>query len=136
MVSDLCNYSEGGTIAIFDKSTGAFSFNSTDLITFGSQTVTFEITATSGKTTETFTFDLNLINPCLVAEFDIDPDIIHEEIDYNVYSSNLASVISLDLALVSVSHPSTLCPPYEIDIVKDDYSQLDGLIFSYDSDSK
>ena len=133
---DLCNYSDEATEAKFNQSTGAFTFNSTDIVKLGTQTVIFEITATSGKSTETYTFGLNLINPCLVAEFNIDPDIIHEEINYNVYSANSATVIPIDQALISVSHPSSLCPAYEIDIVKDDYAELDNTIFSFDTNSK
>ena len=61
---DLCDYSSELTTSKFDPETGLFSFKSTDIMTFWSQTITFEIFATSGESEESFTFDMKLVNPC------------------------------------------------------------------------
>ena len=135
-INDLCDFKDENTEAVFDLETGQYTFRSTDLITFGTQKVSFEITARSGDSSSTFTFDLNLVNPCLISEFNIDPDIISQEITHNIYYSNQATQISLDPSMVSQSHTSDLCPPYQLNIVSNEKSLPDGLVFEYDVDSK
>ena len=61
---DLCNYSDALTTTSFDPVTGVFSFDSDDYFTYGSQTLIFEITATSGNDAEAFLFDIILQSPC------------------------------------------------------------------------
>ena len=135
-IINLCNYQDENTYAAFNPETGEYSFRSTDLITFGTQKVQFEITASSGKSQGSYRFDLNLINPCLISEFSIDPDIISDEISYNIYNANEALQISLDPAMVTQSHKSSLCPPYHINIFSDETNLPSGLFFEYDTDSK
>ena len=48
---DLCSYNVGTTTTSFDENSGDFSFTSKDFVTFGVQTIIFEITGTSGTTT-------------------------------------------------------------------------------------
>ena len=46
--TDLCQYAEGGTTAVFDSVTGNYSFQSVDFATFGTQTLTFAIRGSTG----------------------------------------------------------------------------------------
>ena len=46
---DLCNHTEGSTTATFDSSTGNYFISSNDYKLFGTQTVTFDISVTSGS---------------------------------------------------------------------------------------
>ena len=85
-IVDLCSYSSGATKTAFDPDAGDFSFESADVVNFGSQSLTFEITATSGESFATIVFQLNLINPCFVAEFDIDFEVLDTTINYDVYA--------------------------------------------------
>ena len=87
-IVDLCNYSSGATTTTFNPKTGDFTFQSDDVVNFGSQSLTFEITATSGESTAATVFHLNLINPCFVAELSIDFDILDSTIEYDVYENN------------------------------------------------
>ena len=73
---NLCDYSDGQTTSTFDTDVGNFSFTSSEMQTFGTQTVSFAITGTAGGSAESFTFDLNLIDPCSAATISIDPQII------------------------------------------------------------
>ena len=73
---DLCDYSDGTTTSTFDTNTGTFSFTSSDVQLFGTQTVSFTITGAAGGSAESFAFDLNLIDPCSTAVISIDPQII------------------------------------------------------------
>ena len=71
----------------------------------------------------TFTFDLNLIDPCLVSKFEISSSMIENEISYNVFASNKASIVAkLDTKHVIVSHQSTLCPEIKLQIINADDS--------------
>ena len=47
---DLCNYASGKTTSSFDSNTGDYSISSDDYQLFGTQTVIFKITVTSGST--------------------------------------------------------------------------------------
>ena len=93
--------------------------------------MTFEITATSGTSSETFKFDLNLVNPCLVTTFDIDSSIVENEIDYNVHKLNSALVVPFDISLLTVAPASALCPDVELNLFTIDDTELDSSIFSY-----
>ena len=46
--TDLCQYADGGTTAVFDSVTGNYSFQSVDFATFGTQTLTFAIRGSTG----------------------------------------------------------------------------------------
>ena len=62
--TDLCNYSDAYTTSSLDPSTRLFSFTSTDYFTYGSQTITFEITGSSAGSSESFQFSIDLQSPC------------------------------------------------------------------------
>ena len=72
----ICNYTVGTTVVSFDSNTGDFSFTSSDIETFGTQSLFITITGFSGNSTESFSFDLNLIDLCEVATINIDPTIV------------------------------------------------------------
>ena len=157
-------------MSYFVPQRGKYAFTSNDLQKFGTQSITFTITATvessasdgdrqlgnnvdinigicvnvNGQSScpeETdestgvmsFTFELNLVDPCDIAEFSIDPSIINPSIYYGVYTDNIEMVTSLSQSLVTSSHPSPLCPDIVLDVVNANGSPLDGIIFSYNS---
>ena len=47
---DLCSFTDTQTVAEFDRSTGDYTFQSYDFPTFGTQTITLEITGRTGET--------------------------------------------------------------------------------------
>ena len=62
---DFCGYSGGSTTtAAFDTLTGSLAFSSTENQVYGSQIVSFEITATSGTASLTIPFTMELLDPC------------------------------------------------------------------------
>ena len=139
---DLCNYktpnslrflSESGkdvfTRALFDADTGEFSFASNDIKTFGSQTIVFRISGNSGEMSESFTFEINLIDPCEVSTITIDPDIIGN-ISYNVHQMNSVNTTTLNTSLISLSHDTPLCP-LELNIINDDGGELNEAVFEF-----
>ena len=89
---NLCNFSSETTTSTFDTNSGEFSFNSSDITTFGTQTVSFTITGQAGQSTESITYELNFIDPCSASEIVIDPLIIPNSIDFNIHASNSALV--------------------------------------------
>ena len=119
------------TTSLFNTETGVFDFTSSDLLYFGTQTITLTITGTVGESTESFTVALNLINPCSVATFDINPSIISEEIVYNVYPYNDAYEKTLNSSMITQSLTSTRCPSIEINIVNEDGSSLSEPFLNY-----
>ena len=123
------------TTSKFDPETGLFTFKSTDIMTFWSQTITFEIFATSGESEESFTFDLKLVNPCQIATFEISREIIDETIDYNVYRQSSAQVIQLDKELVRVRPESDLCPDIELSLANIDGSKITDQMFTYEAET-
>ena len=100
---NMCNYSDSNlraltfesgkdhslfTRSLFNSDTLTFSFESNDIKAFGNQTITFQITGQAGESnesTELSTFQLNLLDPCLISEIIIDSDIIDKSIKYNVH---------------------------------------------------
>lgn len=72
-----CSFtSPEGTISSFNAASGALSFTSPENIKFGSQVVTFTITASVGLNSETFNVIMNLIDPCTDATLNLDPSIV------------------------------------------------------------
>ena len=133
---NLCNYTSGATTSFFDPTTCTYTFNSTDIMTFWNQNVTFEITSSSGNSSKVTEFDLSIVNPCFVAEFTIDDAIISKEISYDIFSGNEPIVIELDQSLVQVSPASTLCPDIELDVLCATQPELDQEVFNYDVESQ
>ena len=132
---NLCDFSDGSTTSLFDTDTGDFTFASDDTLYFGSQTISLTITGTAGGSKESFTFDLNLVDPCSTATFDIDSSIISQEISYNVHPSSTPIEVTLDPSLVTLTPDSNLCPSIEIIIIKEDESSLDDAFLHYDADT-
>ena len=128
LAHDLCSYTGGTTTTTFSSTTGAYSIASEDNQVFGTQLVSFTITATSGSDTETLIFTLNLIDPC-EANIVIDPSIISSPINYDIYPSSPPAVYALDSNQVSYSPTSPLCSALELRIVNSDNTSLNAVIF-------
>ena len=132
---DLCNYTGGTTTTSFDAASGDFSFTSKDFATFGIQTLTFEITGTSGTTTASTSFSLNLIDPCATVQLSTDSSVFAGSVPilYNVYEANSVGQFTLNPSNVELTPDnSDLCPAIQLDVVYDDVKSIDSSIFTFD----
>ena len=128
-IVDLCNYQKGTTKSSFDSETGLFTFESNDIANFGSQILSFTVTASSGDASAQTSFQLELINPCFIAELDISTDIIADQIQYDIYANNDALQIDIDPYYVTLQPPHlqsaiSLCGEIELNIVRNDRSNI------------
>lgn len=128
-IVDLCNYQKGTTRSKFDPETRIFSFESNDIANFGSQTLSFTITAQSGETSASTSFQLELVNPCFIAELDIGTDIIADKIQYDIYANNKALQIDIDSSYVTLKPDYLqsaigLCGKVDLNIVRNDRSNI------------
>ena len=80
-----------------------------------------------------FTFDLNLVDPCEIATIDIDKGIIAESIYYGIYNGNTPISVLIDSDMVEFSPISNLCPDIVLEIVNFDGSPISGENFVYDT---
>ena len=69
-----------------------------------------------------FTFDLNLIDPCEIAEISIDQRIISENIYYGIYDGNFPTIILISKEMIAFEPSSSHCPELVIDVVNNDGS--------------
>ena len=132
---NLCDYSDGTTSASFNSTSGIFSFTSTNMQTFSTQAFTITITGTSGATSESISFDFNLIDPCEVMKFNIDPEIIDSLIKYDVYQTSPSILRTIDPALVTPTRVDTICPDIEIGIMNADGTSLSDGPITYDAET-
>ena len=80
-----------------------------------------------------FTFDLNLVDPCEIATIDIDKGIIAESIYYGIYNGNTPISVLIDSDMVEFSPISNLCPDIVLEVVNFDGSPVSGENFVYDT---
>ena len=132
---NLCDMQNDLTETTFDPLTGKYSFESTDITFYGSQNITITINGETAQSTDSFSFVINLIEPCATATIEIDADIIENQIYHAVYSNNTATVIPLNPYYVKLSTTTDLCPAFKLDIVNKDGSHLDSALFSYNKAS-
>ena len=103
---------------------------SIDLLTFGTQLVTFQITATSGSTVSSFSFNLSMKDPCETVVLQVDPTV--DDIEYEINDTNQSETYIISSSLVTLTPPTDLCSAVELVILHDDNTPLDNDVFSYD----
>ena len=74
-VPDLCALTNGDSHGVFDPITGNYEFYSIDMATYLPGQYTFEIIGKVGDKSDTATFVMTLVDPCLTTQLTIiDPD--------------------------------------------------------------
>ena len=55
---------------------------------YGTQEITFKISGLAGASSESVTYNLNLVDPCSLSALSMNPQIIESTITYGIYERN------------------------------------------------
>ena len=113
---NLCDYTSDLTSSTFNATTGNYYIQSNDYKLFGTQTVTFDISVTSGSAPQVVQFVLDIVDPCLYATLSINKRIIDSAITYGIMANGQPDSYTLDSKLITVTPPILDCP-FELQIM-------------------